>query len=97
MSTIVTRAGKGSPLTHTEVDNNFTNLNSDKLESSAIGSTVQAYDSNLTSFVSTFTLPTTDGTNGQVISTNGSGTLSFTTVSGGVTIDDVLALSIALG
>jgi hypothetical protein len=33
MSTIVTRAGKGSPLTNTEVDNNFTNLNTDKLES----------------------------------------------------------------
>jgi hypothetical protein len=33
MATIVTRAGKGSPLTHNEVDANFTNLNSDKLES----------------------------------------------------------------
>ena len=32
MSTIVTRAGKGSPLTHTEVDANFTNLDTDKLE-----------------------------------------------------------------
>ena len=32
MSTIVTRAGKGAPLTHTEVDANFTNLNTDKLE-----------------------------------------------------------------
>ena len=30
MSTIVTRAGKGSPLTHTELDTNFTNLNTDK-------------------------------------------------------------------
>jgi hypothetical protein len=30
MSTIVTRSGKGSPLTHTEVDANFTNLNTDK-------------------------------------------------------------------
>jgi len=30
MSTIVTRSGKGSPLTHTEVDSNFTNLNTDK-------------------------------------------------------------------
>ena len=30
MSTIITRAGKGSPLTHTEVDANFTNLNTDK-------------------------------------------------------------------
>jgi len=32
MSTITTRAGKGSPLTNTEVDDNFTNLNTDKLE-----------------------------------------------------------------
>lgn len=32
MSTIVTRAGKGSPLTHAEVDANFTNLDTDKLE-----------------------------------------------------------------
>ena len=30
MSTIVTRSGKGSPLTHVEVDANFTNLNTDK-------------------------------------------------------------------
>ena len=33
MSTIVTRVGKGSPLTWTEVDSNFTNLNTDKLQS----------------------------------------------------------------
>ncbi|MDB4559228.1 hypothetical protein N9000_01020 [bacterium] len=32
MSTIVTRAGKSSPLTNTEVDANFTNLNTDKAE-----------------------------------------------------------------
>jgi hypothetical protein len=32
MSTIVTRSGKGSPLTTTELDANFTNLNSDKLQ-----------------------------------------------------------------
>ena len=36
MTTIVTRAGKGSPLTHTEVDTNFTNLNTNKLETAAI-------------------------------------------------------------
>ena len=36
MTTIVTRAGKGSPLTHTEVDTNFTNLNTAKLETAAI-------------------------------------------------------------
>lgn len=36
MSTIVTRqtgaTAKGSPLTNTELDNNFINLNSDKME-----------------------------------------------------------------
>jgi hypothetical protein len=35
MSTIVTRAGKGTPLTHAEVDANFTNLNTDKAETAA--------------------------------------------------------------
>ena len=32
MATIVTRAGKGAALTHTEGDSNFTNLNTNKLE-----------------------------------------------------------------
>ena len=32
MSTIITRSGKGSPLTNTEVDTNFTNLNTDKVQ-----------------------------------------------------------------
>jgi hypothetical protein len=32
MATIVTRAGKGSPLTNNEVDSNFSNLNNDKIE-----------------------------------------------------------------
>ena len=32
MATIVTRAGKGSALTHNEMDANFTNLNTDKIE-----------------------------------------------------------------
>lgn len=36
MSVIVTRAIKGSPLTHTEMDANFTNLNIDKLEINAL-------------------------------------------------------------
>ena len=42
MSTIVTRAGKGSALTHAEVDANFTNLNTDKLETSTAASTYAA-------------------------------------------------------
>jgi hypothetical protein len=32
LTTIVTRAGKGSPLTNNEVDDNFTNLNNAKIE-----------------------------------------------------------------
>ena len=61
-----------------------------------IGTDVQAFDSNLTSFVGTFTLPTTDGTNGQVIQTNGSGTLSFTTFNADPA-GTAVALAIALG
>lgn len=34
MATIITRAAKGTPLTHNEVDANFVNLNTDKLEAS---------------------------------------------------------------
>ena len=49
----------------------------------AIGTDVQAYDSNLTSFVGTFTLPTSDGTANQVLTTNGSGTLSLADAGGG--------------
>jgi len=36
MATITTRSGKGAPLTNAEVDANFTNLNSDKVETSTI-------------------------------------------------------------
>lgn len=42
MATITTRAGKGSPLTNTEVDANFTNLNSDKLETGDLSVTTAA-------------------------------------------------------
>lgn len=36
MATIVTRAGKGSPLTNNEMDDNLTNLNTDKVETSVL-------------------------------------------------------------
>ena len=52
MSTITTRSGKGSPLTNNEVDANFTNLNTDKLESgdlsvatTAVGTASLTYNS----------------------------------------------------
>jgi hypothetical protein len=37
MATIVTRSGKGSALTHTEMDANFNNLNNAKAEQSTLG------------------------------------------------------------
>jgi hypothetical protein len=43
----------------------------------AIGTDVLAYDSNLQSFVTAFTLPTADSTANFVLKTNGSGTLGF--------------------
>lgn len=61
-----------------------------------IGTDIQAYDSNLTSFVGAFTLPTTDGTSGQVLQTNGSGTLSFADVNADPA-GTAVALAIALG
>jgi hypothetical protein len=43
----------------------------------AIGTNVQAYDSNLTSFVTAFTLPTSDSSANYVLKTDGSGTIGF--------------------
>ena len=40
-------------------------------------------DTNLTEFGEAFTLPTSDGTTGQVLQTNGSGTLTFADAGGG--------------
>lgn len=58
-----------------------------------VGTDAQAYDANLTSFVSAFTLPTTDGSADQVLKTDGSGTLSFATVSGGSGSSTFIGLS----
>jgi len=41
----------------------------------------------------TLTLPTSNGSNGQVLTTNGSGTLSFSTPAAGVSLGLVIALS----
>jgi len=49
----------------------------------AIGTNVQAYDQNLTTFVNVFTLPTADGSANQVLATNGSGTLAFAAAASG--------------
>jgi len=59
MSTIVTRAGKGSTLSWNEVDANFINLNTDKVDSTDIGVSIQPYSANLTEYAAVN--PTTAG------------------------------------
>jgi hypothetical protein len=75
MSTIVTRSGKGSPLTHVEVDANFTNLNTDKIQS---GNTVAALTITSASVVDLAVTGITsfdgsEGTAGQVLTSAGTG------------------------
>ena len=45
----------------------------------------------------TFTLPSADGTSGQVLQTNGSGTLSFTTPSSGISTGKSIAMAMIFG
>ena len=45
----------------------------------------------------TFTLPDGDGTSGQVLSTNGSGTLSWETSSGGISTGKSIAMAMIFG
>ncbi len=61
----------------------------------AIGSNVLAYDANLQAFVTALTLPTSDGTNGQALVTNGSGTVSFG--SAGIGTGKAIAMAIVFG
>jgi hypothetical protein len=118
MTTIVTRASKGSALSWTDGDNNLINLNNDKIEAVVDDTTPQLggnLDVNGNSIVSAsngniaitpngtgsivldgLNWPQADGTTDQVLKTNGSGQLSWTTVSGGgaSAIDDLTDVTI---
>jgi hypothetical protein len=76
MSTIVTRAGKGSALTWTEGDNNITNLNTDKLEKT--GGTITGYKETVYSIGTTSGTIAPNAANGnvQTITLNGNLTLN---------------------
>ena len=60
-----------------------------------IGTDVLAYDANLQSFVTALTLPTSDGTIGQALVTNGAGTISFG--SAGISTGKAIAMAIVFG
>ena len=83
MSTIVTRAGKGSALTHNEVDANFTNLNTDKLQSGNTAASLVITDLSGT---------TVTYTNANI----SSATISSATISGG-SITGITDLAVADG
>jgi len=61
----------------------------------AIGTDVLAFDTNLQAFVTAFTLPTVDGTNGQALVTDGSGSISFG--SAGISTGKAIAMAIVFG
>jgi hypothetical protein len=72
MSTITLRATKGTPLTNTEVDANFNNLNTDKLESSWTGATTLVTLGTITTGTwSATTIAATKGGTGQSSYTTG--------------------------
>jgi len=82
MSTIVTRSGKGSPLTYDEVDSNFTNLNTDKYQAGgALGTPASGTLTNCTGLPNAGLVNSSITINGTAVSLGG----SVTTPSGTVT------------
>jgi hypothetical protein len=91
MSTIVTRAGKGSALTHTEVDANFTNLNTDKIQSgNTVASLTVTSISGTTATYTNATISSADINGGTIdgtsIGSSSASTGAFTTLSASSTV-----------
>jgi hypothetical protein len=86
MSTIVTRAEKGSPLSFDEVDNNFTNLNNDKYQNgNALGTPASGNLTNCSSLPltgTTGTLPINRGGTGETTAAAAFDALSPATTQG---------------
>lgn len=93
MSTIVTRAGKGSALTHNEVDANFVNLNTDKIQS---GDTV----SSLIILSATISGGSITGITDLAVADGGTGASTIAGAQANLQVDPAgtaVALAIALG
>lgn len=90
-ATKVTNTPSGS-LSATTIQEAVNELQTDinnRILTTEIGVSVQPYDSNLTSFTSAFTLPTTDGIANQVLKTDGLGNLGFITITPPTTASEV--------
>lgn len=96
MATIYTRAGKGSALTWTEGDANITNLNTAKIENIVedttpqLGGNLDVNGNNITNSVgdnkvsiSGIKYPTTNGSNGNVLTSDGAGNATWQAPAGG--------------
>jgi len=92
MATIVTRSGKGSPLTHTEMDANFTNLDADKA-----GYTTSGDGGTVTQATSKSTAVTLSKKCGQITMHNASlaadAIVSFTLTNTEIAAGDLLVLN----
>lgn len=90
-----TYTASGTTLTRTNIESSTgTALN--LTGNAVVFVTVAAGDlQELSDFAGTFTLPTTDGTSGQAIVTDGSGTLSFG--SAGISTGKAIAMAIVFG
>jgi hypothetical protein len=79
MSTIVTRVGKGSPLTWTEVDANFTNLNTDKIQSGNTAASLTITSATINGgTINGTTVGASTASSGAFTSITDSGNLTFT-------------------
>jgi hypothetical protein len=104
MATLVLRSVKGSPLTNNEVDQNFTNLNNDKLETSAYTAsdvltkllTVDGSGSGLDADLLDGYNQDTANTNNTIVRRDSSGNINVSTINGNLAGTASIATQVTL-